>query len=80
MVNVPAKAIPQVQSTEGKDLWSLESGRYINLVPRHDLPETNNPHLWAAMQHLQDRQRLVKGVLKGQGGLGNDQPIGPGLF
>ena len=80
MVNVPAKAFSQVHSAAGKELWSLESGRYINLVPRHDVAESNNPHLWAAMQHLQDRQRLVKGVLKGQGGLGNDQPIGPAYF
>lgn len=80
MVNVPAKAIPKVEATAGKELWSLASGRYTNIIPRQDMAPTNNPDLWAAMQYLQDRQRLVKGVLKGQGGLGNDQPIGPAYF
>jgi peptide/nickel transport system substrate-binding protein len=80
MVNVPAKAIPTVEGTAGKELWSLASGRYINIVPRQDHSDSNNPDLWRAMQYLQDRQRIVKGVLKGQGGLGNDHPIGPAYF
>ena len=80
MVNVPAKAIPQVEAARGKELWSLESGRYINIIPRHDIPQSSNPDLWRAMQYLQDRQRIVKGVLKGQGSLGNDHPIAPAYF
>ena len=32
------------------------------------------------MKHLMDRERLVKGVYKGQASLGNDQPIGKAYF
>ena len=80
MVNVPPKAIEQVQAAPGKDIWSLKSGRYINISPRHDIATSGNPHLWRAMQYLQDRQRLAKGVWKNEATLGNDHPIAPAYF
>ena len=80
MVNLPPKAIEQVQGTEGKEIWSLKSGAYINIAPRLDMSQSENMHLHRAMQLLQDRQRLVKGVYKGEGSLGNDQPINNAYF
>lgn len=81
MVNLPPKAIPQVEAAAGKEVWSLESGAYINIAPNLRLAgNSSNTHVWKAMQLLQDRQRLVKGVLKGQGSLGNDQPINAAYF
>ncbi len=80
MVNLPPKAIKQVEAVEGKDIWSLKSGAYVNIAPRLDLDPSGNTHMWKAMQMLQDRQRLVKGVLKGEGTLGNDQPINAAYF
>ncbi|MEM8775139.1 MAG: ABC transporter substrate-binding protein [Pseudomonadota bacterium] len=80
MVNLPPKAIGQVESADGKEVWSLQAGAYVNITPRLDMEQSANVHLWKAMQHLQDRQRLLKGVLKGQGSLGNDQPINAAYF
>lgn len=80
MVNLPPKAIDQVENTEGKEIWSLEAGAYVNITPRLDMEQSASKHLWKAMQLLQDRQRLVKGVMKGQGSLGNDQPINSAYF
>ncbi len=81
MVNLPPKAIPQVEATAGRDVWSLKSGAYVNIAPHIKLAgPSGNEHVWKAMQHLQDRERLVKGVLKGQGSLGNDQPINAAYF
>ncbi|WP_317055316.1 ABC transporter substrate-binding protein [Roseovarius rhodophyticola] len=80
MVNLPPKAIDQVQGTDGKDIWSLQAGAYVNITPRLDMEQSSNQHMWQAMQLLQDRQRLLKGVLKGQGSLGNDQPINAAYF
>ena len=80
MANLPPKAIDQVNATDGRDIWSVESGAYINIACRLDLAESNNRDMILAMQYLMDRQRLVKGVFKGQGTLGNDQPIGPAYF
>lgn len=80
MVNLPPLAIRHVAAADGKDIWSLKAGSYTNIVPRLDLSESSNMHLYKAMQALQDRQRLVKGVLKGRGSLGNDQPINDAYF
>ena len=80
MVNLPPKAISQVEKTDGKEIWSLKAGAYVNITPRLDMADSNNVHLYKTMQALQDRQRLVKGVMKGQGSLGNDQPINSAYF
>lgn len=80
MVNLPPAAIEQVEGTPGKEIWALQSGAYVNIAPRLDMEQSSNMHLYKAMQLLQDRQRLVKGVLKGQGTLGNDQPINAAYF
>ncbi len=80
MVNLPPKAINQVEGTDGKEIWALESGAYINIAPRQDMQPSGNMHLQRAMQYLQDRQRLVKGVFKGQASIGNDHPIAPAYF
>lgn len=80
MVNLPPKAIGQVEAAEGKEIWALESGAYINVTPRFDVDSSSNVHLHKAMQMLMDRQRLVKGVYKGQASLGNDHPIAPAYF
>ena len=80
MVNLPPKAIQQVEAAEGREVWALQSGAYINIAPRLDMEQSGNVHLYKAMQHLQDRERLVKGVFKGQGSLGNDHPINAAYF
>ncbi len=80
MVNLPPKAIGQVEAADGKEVWSLNSGAYINVTPRLDMAQSSNVHLHKAMQALMDRQRLVKGVYKGQASLGNDHPIAPAYF
>lgn len=80
MVNLPPKAISQVEATDGKDVWALKSGSYINIAPRLDMSISENAHLHKAMQYLMDRQRLLKGVYKGQASLGNDHPINAAYF
>jgi len=80
MANMPPKAIPQVEAAEGKEVWAIESGAYINIACRQDLAPSNDLELVKAMQYLMDRNRLVKGVFKGQASLANDQPIGKAYF
>lgn len=80
MVNLPPQAIKIIDAAKDKEIWSLKAGSYTNIVPRLDRSKDSNIHLYKAMQALQDRQRLVKGVLKGRGSLGNDQPINASYF
>lgn len=80
MVNLSPKSIPTVEAADGKEVWSLESSAYINLACRFDNPASSDIDMITGMKYLMDRQRLAKGVFKGQATLGNDQPIGPAYF
>ena len=80
MTQLQPKAIPQIERARGKDVWSTVSSAYINIACRTDMKPGNNPDLILAMKYLMDRERLVKGVYKGQATLGNDHPIGEAYF
>ncbi len=80
MAGLQPKAIPKVEAAEGKEIWSLKSSAYVNLACRMDMQPSGNPDLIMAMKFLMDRERLVKGVFKGEATLGNDHPIGPAYF
>lgn len=80
MSNLAPKSIEQVEATDGREVWSVKSGAYINIACRQDMQPSGNKDLVLAMKYLMDRERLVKGVFKGQGTMGNDQPIGPAYF
>ncbi|WP_434051903.1 MAG: ABC transporter substrate-binding protein [Roseibium sp.] len=77
MANVDPRTIGKIESTDGVGIWALQSGAFMGIAARRDLPVSNNTDLIRTIQYLMDRERIVKGVLKGQGTLGNDQPIGP---
>ena len=80
-MNLPPNNIETVNATEGRDVWEVESGAFINIEAQMEmLPAEGGQDLLLAMKHLQDRKRIVKGVLQGHGSMGNDQPIGPTYF
>lgn len=73
--NLDPKAIDLVKSREGVEVWSVPSGSYPCIVCRLDTEPGNNPDFVMALKYLQRRDYIVDAVLKGQGTLGNDQPI-----
>ena len=77
VATVDPKAYKQVEAAEGVSLFSNESGAYADIVMMLDRSPGNNPDFVMAIKLLQNRPRLVRSVMKGQGGLGNDHPIGP---
>ena len=77
VANVSPKAMQQIEATDGVEIWALPSSAYVNIATRLDMSPGNDRHLVMALKYLQDRERLVKGVMKGQGSIGTDQPIGP---
>ena len=80
MVNLPGKAVKEVEAAAGKEVWSVESGRYTSIVAHQGVSPSNNRDLVRAMQLCMDRTRVVKGELKGLGSVGNDQPINKAYF
>lgn len=75
MTGVDPKAIKQIESSPGVGILSLPSGAYLGIVCSTDTVPGNNPDFVNAMKYIQRRERIVKSVLKGQGVIGNDQPI-----
>lgn len=73
--NLDPKAIDLVNSTDGVEVWSVPSGSYPCIVCRTDTAPGNNPDFVKALKYLQRRDYIVEAVLKGQGTVGNDQPI-----
>ena len=77
MGNLDPKAIRQVEATDGVEVYSVESGATTHIVAMVDRPPTNNKDFVLALKHLQPRERVLRSILKGQGGIGNDHTIGP---
>ncbi len=73
--NLDPKAIETIESSEGVKVWSVPSGSYPSIVCMTDRAPGNNRDFVLALKYLQRREHLVKAILKGQGTVGNDQPI-----
>ena len=77
MSDLDFKAIKLIESNPDLQIHSVESGAYTNYVLMLDRAPGNNPDFVETIKLIQNRSRLVRAVLKGQGGVGNDHPIGP---
>lgn len=75
MQGLDPKAIPQIESAPGVGIWSVASGAYIGIVMMSNSAPGNNPDFVLAMKYLQRREKIVRSILKGQGTVGNDNPI-----
>ncbi len=73
--NLDPQAIAIVESTAGVEVLSVPSGSFPCIVCRSDTRPGNSPDFVLALKYLQQRDRIVKTILKGQGTIGNDQPI-----
>ena len=73
------KAIPQVEAAENAAVLSEVSNRFTELVLELDRAPGNNPDFVLAIKHLMPRKQMLRSVLKGQGALGNDHPVGPDI-
>lgn len=73
--NLDPRAIDAVQSAEGVEVWSVPSGSYPGIVCRTDTGPGSSRDFVLALKYLQRREQIVSSVLKGQGTIGNDQPI-----
>ncbi len=69
------KAIKQVEGTPGVGIWSVPAGGYFGICAMTNTSPGNDPDFVKALQYIQRRKKVIKSILKGQGTVGNDQPI-----
>ncbi|MFT5505769.1 MAG: peptide/nickel transport system substrate-binding protein [Gammaproteobacteria bacterium] len=72
---VDPKAIRQIEAASGVRVSSVPAGLYIGICALKNSVPGNNDDFVKGMQYIQDRERVVKRILKGHGTVGNDQPI-----
>ena len=77
MSGLDPKAIRQIERTPGVGVVNTKAGQYTNFAMMTDRAPTDNNELRLAIKHLQNRERVLKLIYKGNGMLGNDQPISP---
>ena len=75
--NIDPKAVKQVKATDGVEVFSVAGGATTHVGAMVDRPPTDNKDFVLALKYLQPREKLVRTVLKGLGGIGNDHTIGP---
>ena len=72
---VDPKAYRQVRSAEGVTLSSIPAASQLGICILKNTKPGESDDFVKGMQYIQDRERIVKRVLKGEGSVGNDTPI-----
>jgi len=75
IANVDPKAFRQVESADGVTLLSTPAALQVGICILKNTKPGENDDFVKGMQYIQDRERVVKRILKGKGSVANDQPI-----
>ena len=74
---VDSKMIALIEQSEEARIVSTATSGYTGICILKNTHPGENDDFVKGMQYIQDRERIVRSILKGKGTLGNDHPIGP---
>ncbi|MXZ80609.1 MAG: ABC transporter substrate-binding protein [Gammaproteobacteria bacterium] len=72
---VDPKAFKQVEDAEGSELLSTPAAVQLGICCLKSTEPGSNDDFVKGMQYIQDRERIVKKILRDKGSVGNDTPI-----
>jgi peptide/nickel transport system substrate-binding protein len=75
ITQVDGKAFRQVESSDKATLLSIPAALQMGICALKNTAPGSNDDFVKGMQFIQDRERVVKRILKGKGSLGNDTPV-----
>ncbi len=75
VADVEPRSIRQVESADGVRMISIPTGAWNGICAIKNTEPGSNWDFVKGLQYIQDRERIVKRILKGHGSIGNDQPI-----
>ena len=75
VTRIEPKAFRQVESADGVTLLSTPAALQMGICILKNTSPGENGDFVKGMQYIQDRERVVKRILKGRGSIGNDTPI-----
>ena len=73
---VDSKSIARVEEADGVRVLSTPTSAYTGICILKNTAPGQNDDFVKAMQYIQDRERIVRSILKGHGTVGNDHPVG----
>jgi peptide/nickel transport system substrate-binding protein len=74
---IDPKAYRQVEGSDDVRLISTPAAVQLGICVLKDTAPGSNDDFVKGLQYIQDRERIVKRILKGKGSIGNDSPISP---
>ncbi|MDH5352827.1 MAG: ABC transporter substrate-binding protein [Gammaproteobacteria bacterium] len=75
IARVDPKAYRQIRSADGVTLTSIPAAAQLGICILKNTKPGESDDFVKGMQYIQDRERIVKRILKGEGTIGNDTPI-----
>jgi peptide/nickel transport system substrate-binding protein len=75
IAQVDPQAFRQIESSSTATLLSVPAGLQMGICCLKNSEPGSNDDFVLGMKYIQDRERIVKRILKGKGTLGNDTPI-----
>ena len=75
VTQIEPKAFRQVEGASGVTLLSTPAALQLGICCLKNTAPGDNGDFVKGLQYIQDRERIVKRILKGKGSLGNDTPI-----
>lgn len=75
--NMDAKGLRLIEESPNVRLLSQPTGLYGGICCLKNTAPGENADFVKGMQFIQDRERIVRAILKGHGVVGNDHPISP---
>ena len=75
--NVDSKGIRLIDKSPGVKLLSQPTGLYGGICCLKNTAPGNNQDFVMGLRYIQNRERIVRSILKGHGVVGNDHPISP---
>ncbi len=72
---IEPKAFRQIESADGVTLLSTPAALQVGLCALKNTAPGDNDDFVKGLQYIQDRERIVKKILRGKGSIGNDTPI-----
>ena len=74
---IEPEAFRQIENSGSAKLLSVPAAQQIGICNLKSTAPGNNDDFVKGMQYIQDRERVVKRLLKGKGTIGNDTPVSP---
>ena len=73
--SIDPKGFRQIESSDNVNLLSTPAALQLGICCLKNAKPGDNDDFVKGLQYIQDRERIVKRVLKGKGSVGNDTPI-----